>query len=103
MNQAAQRAIVKTEARRTVKTAQAGSAERTDATGVEGKAVLERRVAGGTKVIGFERSWSIPTVAADRNSRETYKRGLANAAIGGENKRKKSVGDRPDRGSGRSG
>ena len=95
MDEAAQGAIVKTEAGGAVETEQAGTAKRADPVGVEWERVLERRVAGGAEIIGFERFRGTEAIPAEGNARETIKRRVANAAFCGEEKRKNSVRDRP--------
>jgi len=102
MDEAAESAIVKAEAGGAVETEEAGSAESADAVGIQREIVLERRVAGGAEVVGFERRGSVQAVIADRNAGKFIERGVADPAVGRKNKRKNSVGDRPEGGSGRS-
>ena len=102
MDQAAQRAIVETVAGGTVEPQQAGTAKGTYAFGIQSETVLKRRIAQGAEEIGFERLRRIQAGMADGYAREPRQRGVANAAFSGEKKRKNSVGDRLEAGSGRS-
>jgi hypothetical protein len=106
MDQAAQRAIVKTKARRPVEAEQARTAQSTDAVGIERKTVLKRSVAVGAEVIRFERRRRVQAFVANRNAGKSVQRGFADAAgireNDRENKRKNSVGDPTKGGSGRS-
>ena len=102
MDQISQRALVETEAGGVVKAQEAGAAKRANAVGIQRETVLKRRVAGGAKEIGFERLWFIQAVVANRHTRKSCQRGVADAALGGKKKLKNSVRDRAEAGSGRS-
>jgi hypothetical protein len=102
VDQATQRAIVKAETCSTIETEEARGTEGADAVGIERERILKRRIAGGAEVVGFERNGGIQAVDTDRNTSKPIKRKVADAALGGENERKNSVGDRPKGGNGRS-
>jgi hypothetical protein len=102
VNQAPQRAIVEAKAGGAVKAKQSGAAEGANAIGVEREVVLKWRVTGSAEVIRLERRRGVEAIAANGNTGESGERGVADAALGGKNKRKNSVGDRPKAGSGRS-
>ena len=102
MDQAAQRAIVETEAGGAIEPQQAGTAKGAYAFGIQSETVLERRITQGAEEIGFERLRRIQASVANRYARKSGQGGVANAALGGEKERKNSVGDRLEAGSGRS-
>lgn len=102
VDQAAQRAFVETEATGAVETLEAGAAQGADTIGIERITVLERRITGGAEILGFERSGGVQACMADRNAGKTVQRNVADAAFGREKKRKNSVRDRAEAGSGRS-
>ena len=102
MDQFAQRAIVETVTESAVKAAKARAAQSADALRIESETILKRSAAGSAEEIGFERLGRAEAGVADRNAREAFERSVANAAISGEKKRKNSVGDRLEAGSGRS-
>jgi len=68
VDQTTQRAVVKTEARGTVETEQAGPAQSADAIGIERKAVLKRGVTVRAEIIGFERRGCVQAVTAYRDA-----------------------------------
>jgi len=98
----AQCAFIEAEAGGAVETAEAGAAKGADSAGIEREGILKRRVAGGAEIIGFEGCGGVEAGAADRDAGETVERGVANAALGREKKRKNSVGDRAEAEGGRS-
>lgn len=102
MDQLAQRAFVEAETDRAVEAARAGAAQRADALCIQRKTILERGVAGSAKVLCFKRSRGFEATTANRDPGKPLKRDVADAALGREKKRKKSVGDRAEAEGGRS-
>ncbi len=96
MNQAAQRAFIKSEAGGRVKFSQAGTARRANPMLIQRKLVLKRRMTAGTEMIRLEGSGGGKALRANRDARPAVKGAVANAAIRGENQRKNAVRDRPE-------
>ena len=96
MNQLPKSALVITEARGAIEAPQSGTAQGADAVLIQRETVLKRSVACGAEILRFERRRFFETPPADGNTRETFERNTTNAAVCGEKKRKKSVGDRSE-------
>jgi hypothetical protein len=95
MDQAPQRAFIKTEAVSRIEASGAGAAEGTPAFQIERKLILERSLALGAEEFGRKGAGSAQTRGANRNARIAMQRGLTETAFVGKKDRKKSVGNLP--------
>jgi hypothetical protein len=95
MDQAPQRAFIKTEAVSCIEASSAGAAEGAPAFQVERKSILERSLALGAEEFGRKGAGSAQTRGANRNARIAMKRGLTEMAFFGKEDRKKSVRNLP--------
>ena len=96
MDQLAQRAFVRTEAVSRVKAAKPAPAQRATAFGIQREAIEKRRPATDAEEFRDQRLRLPQAFSANGDARDRKERLAANAAIVGEEKGKKSVGDCSD-------
>jgi len=96
MNQAAERAFVKSEATGAVKPAKAGTADCADTLVVKRIVVDERGVTAGAEIVGLKGGGHRETGLADRNTGPFVKRLFTDAAFIRKKQRKNAVGDRSE-------
>ena len=91
MDQFPKRAFIKTEAVSRIEASGAGTAQGAAAFQIERKSILERSFALGAEVFGRKYAGSLQTRGANWNARITMQSGVTEAALVGEEDRKKSV------------
>jgi hypothetical protein len=84
MDEASQRTLIKTKARRVIEAAQSRPAGRANTLIVQRISIQEWRIADRTEIIRLQRGRGLQAVRANRNPRPFHKWLLANPAIGRE-------------------